>query len=235
MNFYIYEKDKKIIKYCKEIINKTFFSKNISYQFFEEKEFKQHVEVPNKVILINPTIEKADMFIKSLRESGDYRTPIICLLDEKNMLYYIEHNCSLWFTTLCIKNKEFAEQLKIRLFNILQFYSTQPSFSLYQDGELFKVPYQDILYIEKELHTNQCQIVTLHKRFSIRSSVKKIEQDLKDVSFFFKCHQSCIINLQNVIRIDFSLNKIYFEKESLSLLSRSKRKELKVKYKLYHS
>ena len=235
MNFYIYEKDRKTINYCKDIINKTFFSKNVSYQVMEEKEFNPHFEDSNKVILIDPTMEKAELFIKELRESGDYRTPIICLLNESNMLYYIEHNCSLWFTTLCIKNKEFAAQLKIRLLNILHFYSTQPSFSLYQDGELFKVPYQDILYIEKELHTNQCQIVTMHKRFLIRSSVKQIEQDLKDVSFFFKCHQSCIINLQNVIRIDFTSNKIYFEKESLSLLSRSKRRELKVKYKLYHS
>lgn len=235
MNFYIYEQDKHTIFYCKEIINKVFFSRNLSYQVFEEKEFHPHLDDKNKVILIDPTMDNAETFIKELRESGDYHTPIICLLSEKDMLYYIEHNCSLWFSTLCIKNKEFEEQLKIRLLHIIQFFCTQPSLSLCQEGELFKVPYQDILYIEKELHSNQCLVVTLHNRFSIRSSVKKMEDDLKDVSFFFKCHQSCIINLQNVIRIDFSSNKIYFENEALSLLSRSKRKELKMKYKLYHS
>ena len=59
MNFYIYEQDKHTIFYCKEIINKVFFSRNLSYQVFEEKEFHPHLDDKNKVILIDPTMDNA--------------------------------------------------------------------------------------------------------------------------------------------------------------------------------
>ena len=235
MNFYIYENDLKYVKCCKELINKMFFPLSLSYKIKEIKDVKEFIKDTNKVLILNPKLHDADSLVEQLRNSGDYRTPIICLLKKSEMLYFIEHNCSLWFSTLCVKNHNFSEQFMNRLYNILRFYKQQPSLSIIQNGEIYKILYQDILYIEKELYTNQCRIVTINASFSIRSSVKQIEQKLGCESNFFKCHQSCIVNLQNVIHIDFASNKIYFEKGDLSLLSRSRKQELKIKFQLYQT
>ena len=98
-------------------------------------------------------------------------------------------------------------------------------------GELYYIPHQDILYIEKSLNDNTSNIVTKNKAYNIRKTIKELEVELGNTINFIKTHRSCIVNLNNIIHIDFENNIIAFVNKEIDLLSRSHKKNLKERLK----
>ena len=74
---------------------------------------------------------------------------------------------------------------------------------------------------------DDCIVVTKDNEYVIRKSIVTILDELDDS--FCKSHRSCIVNINNIRRVDFDNNIIYFDNSSIDLLSRSNRKSLKEK------
>ena len=101
----------------------------------------------------------------------------------------------------------------------------------FHKGELFYIPYKDILYIEKSLNDNTSNIVTKSHIYNIRKTIKELEVELSNTIDFIKTHRSCIVNLKNVKHIDFDNNIIKFANKEINLISRTHKKALKERLK----
>lgn len=90
-----------------------------------------------------------------------------------------------------------------------------------------KILYKEINYIEKEPLQNRCIIHLVNKDEKIiAKTILNIKKELGPM--FFQTHKSCLINLDNIKRINFAKFTIYFKNgDSINLLSHDARKELR--------
>lgn len=105
-------------------------------------------------------------------------------------------------------------------------YNKKKVFSFYSDKILYKIPYSQILYIEKELNGKKVSIVCKQAVYEISKSIVEMEKLLDNR--FVKSHQSALINKDNIDYIDFNSNKIVFENsKECNLISRTNKKNLR--------
>ncbi len=107
------------------------------------------------------------------------------------------------------------------------FNEVQSSFNFIFNNVYYQISHNDILYFEKSLNNNFTTIITKTSSYKIKKSITKITNEFKNSNVFFKTHQSCIVNLKNIKKVDFTNNIIYFTNCKINLLSRDKKKELK--------
>jgi len=91
----------------------------------------------------------------------------------------------------------------------------------------YRVPFDDILYIEKVQDNPKCIIYTENgTKYEINSTITKLINILGPN--FFQSHKSCIINIDKIKKINYADNTITFiNNECVYLLSNRKKKELK--------
>ena len=91
----------------------------------------------------------------------------------------------------------------------------------------YRVPFDDILYIEKVQDNPKCIIYTENgTKYEINSTITKLISILGPN--FFQSHKSCIINIDKIKKINYADNTITFiNNECVYLLSNRKKKELK--------
>lgn len=91
---------------------------------------------------------------------------------------------------------------------------------------IYKIDFNDILYIIKEEGQRNTIIKTFYQKYSISSSLTEVEEKLN--GDFLRTHRACIVNKTNVKRIDFKEKFIVFKNdEKINLLSRNYQKEVK--------
>ncbi|GAA0102925.1 two-component system response regulator RgaR [Paraclostridium bifermentans] len=91
------------------------------------------------------------------------------------------------------------------------------------EGKTIIIPINSILYIEVE-----CRVALIHtdnEIYKIRESIKNLESQLTEYSFF-RCHRAYLINLFKINSID---KNSVFIKDNEILVSRYKMKDLKSK------
>ena len=129
---------------------------------------------------------------------------------------------------LDVLEKQLADSLE----TALEINMANKSLCYNNKGELFYIPYQDILYIEKSLNDNTSNIVTKIHIYNIRKTIKELEDELSNTIDFIKTHRSCIVNLKNIKHIDFENNIIKFANKETNLISRTHKKALKERLKV---
>lgn len=91
---------------------------------------------------------------------------------------------------------------------------------------IYRIPYGQICYIEKEPDVKRCIIHTINNNYYISGSINGILSHLNDD--FCRTHQSCIVNLNNIERIDLSSNMIIFKNgNKTDMLTAKMKKEVK--------
>ena len=91
----------------------------------------------------------------------------------------------------------------------------------------YRVPFDDILYIEKVQDNQKCLINTENgNQFEIITTITDLVRKLGPN--FFQSHKSCIINVEKIKKINYADNTITFiNNESVYLLSNRRKKQLK--------
>lgn len=95
-----------------------------------------------------------------------------------------------------------------------------------QDGEIIRIPYKDILFIEKDKYEDCLYVETSDNRFKYKTNIAKVEKILEGDKRFYKSHRSCIINLYKVTKLNTSVPVIWLNNKYTNCLSRDKKKEL---------
>lgn len=90
-----------------------------------------------------------------------------------------------------------------------------------------KILYKEINYIEKEPLHNRCIIHLTNKEEKlVAKTILNLKKELG--TMFFQSHKSCLINKDNIKRIDYANYTIYFKNgDKTNLLSFESRKELR--------
>lgn len=89
------------------------------------------------------------------------------------------------------KFKEVMDRAALRLSK------TERTLLFSAEGESFRIPTADILFAEAFGHT--VAIVSRRGRFEFRDSLSRTQERLG--SGFVRCHRSCIVNLQAIVRV----------------------------------
>ncbi len=233
VNFIIYE-DKEIIRknYIK-IIHKLMGKSDVSYEIHQYssytsslKEFIRNNIGQNIYILDIEVPGKSGLDLaREIRLTGDVDSQLIVVTAHKEMLdnTFINRSLILNFVSKfdnCDEN--LLQALKDAYINCTR----HKAYIFKNDGDLYRIPYDDIYYFEIDSLSGSVNLYTKTKVFNIKKTIRSILEDLKDPRFM-KTHKSCIINLYNVSRVDLSNLVIYFTEEiSTDLLSRNYKKEL---------
>lgn len=238
MNFIIYEDEKQYSAKYKNVIHKLLGTTNLNYKIIEFNEYSDKTEIElekiegNKVYIldIEVTGKNGLELARNIRKKGDWTSPIIIVTshEEFKTVGYTGKILMLNFIT---KNVELEKYLADSLETALEINMANKSLRYTNKGELFYIPHQDILYIEKSLNDNTSNIITKSHTYNIRKTIKELEEELACAIHFIKTHRSCIVNLNNITHIDFENNIIAFINKEIDLISRSNKKALKERLK----
>lgn len=234
INFIIYEDNKKWQQTYKDSILKIIGQNNIKYNItiFDKYETNLKEKINHlygkKIYLLDLEVPgKSGLdFAREIRKSGDWYSPIIIITSHecfKNEGY----TSKILMLDFIVKNENTPKLLTESIELALTINEKKESFNFTYNNEYYQIPYDDIFYFEKNLNDNYTTIITKNQTYKIKESITNLSTKFNDLTFFFKTHQSCIINLNNIEKIDFKNNIIYFQDFQISLLSRNKKKELK--------
>lgn len=232
MNFIIYEDNGKFEQYYKKTIFELMCYSSLTYNVLSFRNDNLDNVFGNKIYLINvDSFNKGGTdFALKIRTSGDWMSPIIfiSLTDERELF-----NCANLLILGYLFKKDMNGDKLLDLLRIaLKINSCKKIFSFTMKKDLYQVPYEDILYIEKNLNDNSSVIVTKEKDYIIRKSIVNLEKEFLNEETFYKTHRSCIVNVMNIRKVNFEEGIISFNKCQIDLLSRANKKGLKNKLEL---
>lgn len=228
INFVIYENELEL-KNCYEMIilnilgNKQENFKIIDYLGESQKNCDRNI-----YILSSKDIFETLDIAKKIRDSGDWTSQIIIISNlekEDNSIFsnrllildYIDYNDNI------------NESLKRAICVAYKILTKNKTLNFRFNGETYRIPYQNILFIEKGNNLNYCTIYTKHdNQYIIKDTINNLEEKL-DSAYFMKTHRSCIVNLYNILYYNYADNIIKFKNKEIDLIARERRQILKSK------
>lgn len=238
MNFIIYEDEKEYATRYKNVIHKLLGPMTLNYKIIEineynEKSKQQLNEIEgNKVYILDIEVPgKSGLELaRKIRKTGDWTSPIIIVTSHEEFKA-VGYTAKILMLNFISKNQKLEKDLSETLEVALEINMANKALRYTNKGELYHIPHQDILYIEKSLNDNISNIVTRNRTYNIRKTIKELERELSNDINFVKTHRSCIVNLKNIVHIDFENNIIAFINKEIDLLSRANKRVLKERMK----
>ena len=234
INFILYEEKTEWQEYYKKVINNIFLTRKEKYKILVFSKYsndvkeKIHTLIGKNIYLLSmDTLPLTGLDLaKKIRQKGDWKSPIILttLEEEKQKKGFTSKILAI---DVLRKEKNMKSSLKKALLIALQIQDRYKSFNFMYNHILYQIPYHDILYFEKDLNHNYTSIITKTNIYKIKESITNIEKQVSNSPYFFKTHQSCIVNIRNIKKVDFQEHIIYFKNQEIDLLSRNKKKALK--------
>ena len=216
MNFIIYDNINKKGQY-ENIIYNFVGIREEEFKIFNFSDYKPSSYTNNIYIISTSSIKEGLKLANSIRQNNDWKSQIIIIINKLLILDYIDIN-----NFVC-------DQLKEDFYIAYKILTKNKNLSFIYNSEIIKIPYNDILYIEKLNNQNYCTIYTKKTKYVIKNTITMLEKSL-DSACFMKTHRSCIVNLQNIKNYCCPKNIIYFNNGiSIDLISRDKRQILKSK------
>ncbi len=240
LNFIIYEDQKVMSELYQNVIHQFIGQKKECYHIIHISEFNESSKRKlislegRKIYILDVKVpgKSGFDFAREIRFSGDWISQIIII----SAFDYFKHHAftgKMLALDFISKKENVSTRLRETLELAYQISTTNRFFSFQHNGELFHLPYHDILYFAKNLNDNYTSIVTNKNTYKVKKSILQIERILENDLRFLKTHQSCIVNLHNIQSVNLSNQVISFGEKKINLLSREHKKELKKK--LTHS
>ena len=225
----VYEDEEVSIKKNRKIIQESL--KYIDYRINVFKEYNEEL-----IKIIHNKNRK--LYIISL-EAGNYQGLNLAVDIRKQGLddiVILTANCAKYYDTtfnnrllafdyIC-KNTDYDKRLMDAISEAGKILTNNQMFIFKYNHVIYRIPFKNINYIEKETNIKRCIIHTCNKESYIVSSIDKLANMLK--LNFIKTHQSCIVNLDNIKILDCINNKIVFENDDYTtLLTEHTKREIK--------
>ena len=233
MNFILYEDDMQYVIIYKEVINSLMGYSNLNYKTTVISKWEDNTKElfdnldGNKIYILDIEVEGKNGLdvARMIRDEGDWISPIIMVTSHEKFKT-VGYTSKVLMLDFILKRDNLKDNLFEALRVALKINGIRKTYSFLHKGEAYQIPYDDILYIEKNLNDNCSCIVTKREEFVIRKSIVNIEKELEGTTFY-KSHRSCLINIDNVRHIDFDNGVIFFDEKATNLLSRANKPKLK--------
>jgi len=233
VNFIIYEDKKTVRDNYEKLIHKFMGNNDTAYKIYQFSDYtlglKELIKKStghNIYILDIEVPGKSGLDLaREIRSNGDMDSQLIIATAHRELLVNSFINRSLILNFIS-KFDNCEGNLISAITNAYTNITRHKSFVFKTDGEVYRVPYNDILYFAIEPGNGHICLYTKDKTFCVKKSISNVLQQLPDARFM-KTHKSCIVNLYNIESIDLSELEIHFYGgQSTYLLSRNYKKEL---------
>ena len=228
IKFIIYEKEEQCKSYYEMVILNFIGRKEEKYKIVDYNS-EENIKHDQKIyILSSNKTEEALNKAKEIRNNNDWSSQIIIISNLKGIKKNILINRLLVLDYIDI-NSDIKDRLKDTLYQAYYILNSNKTLNYIMNGEINKIPYNDILYIEKGNNQNYCTINTLDNKYIIKTTINNLEKKL-DSTYFMKTHRSCIVNIYNINNYNYSTNTVNFINDTkIDLIAREKKKILKQK------
>ena len=236
MNFIIYEDMKKYSNIYRKVIMKLMGSNNLNYNIIEINKYDKDTSNKlldikgNKIYLLDIEVpgKSGIEFAREIRNMGDWTSPII-IISSHNEFKSVGYIRKILMFDYISKEDDIFNNLYESLMLAQEILLAKKTFCFKEKGEIFQIPINDILYIEKSINDNLCIIVTVNNTYKIRSTIQRLENEFVDSSNFVRIHRSYLVNMRNIKQINFELGEVYFEGDRVAFISRNNKKKFKDK------
>ncbi len=237
INFVIYEDDNEWTKEYKKITHR-FMGKNddlykiYTYTSYSDKLLENIKKLNGQNVFILDIEVKGKSGLDLAREIRKFKKTmndqIIIVTAHQDLVSNAFHQ-KLLMVDFISKFDDLDSKLLACYREIYEIFNSNKCLSFKQDGEIVRIPYNDILFVEKNTVGDYLVIETLSDEVKFKSNIAKVEKMLSDDARFFKTHRSCIVNTFKITKLNSSLPVIYFGDKYTTCLSRDKRKALEEK------
>lgn len=231
LNFIIVEDCEYFLEQYKRIISEYMFKTKIKYKIYSFKEYNQDFDdisnkmLENKVYILDiETRSKNGLKVAmEIREKDLYSTLIFISAFEKEYSREILRS-ELQILSFISKEEDWEKDLKHKISTIIKRLKKTSLIQFEENGILYLIPENSILYITKDKGARKSRIVTDNSSVYCYRTLTSFEEDLDLV----RTHRNCLVNLQRVESFDFINKVINFDnKTSIDLLSRKYNKSIK--------
>ena len=232
LNIIVYEDDMRLMQKNIGLINRILADYDIDYHIHKfsgfNEEFRKIINTNNifKIYILDMQISDiSGIEVASYIREIELDSIIIFVNAFNDCLNDIFYNRLMVLDYIC-RYDGYENRLKDDIESIIKIYNKNRIFSFKYNYIMYRIPYSDINYIEKEPLIKRCIIHTQDNQLYIINSIEKLIKIL-GVNFI-KTHQSCIVNIDNILEIDCVKNIIVFKNgEETHLLTDKAKRELK--------
>ena len=234
INFIIYEDEDYFYNLYKNIIHKFMGSSDDSYKIYYFKNYSEKMiefikNLSGQNIYILDIEVRGKSGIDLAREIRKYKRTnddqIIIATAHQDLVENAFHR-KLLMVDFISKFDALEDMLLSSFRESYITFNESKVFSYKQDGEIIRIPYKDILFIEKDKYEDCLYIETLDNKYKYKGNIAKVEKILSSDKRFFKSHRSCIVNVYAITKLNTSVPVIWFKDKYTNCLSRDKKKEL---------
>jgi len=232
INVIIYENENSFLQNNVNCVYRAFANNDTDYRVYKYKTYTKELDntikhLENKKIYILD-IEVPD--INGLEVAARIRE-----IDNESIIIFVtsyeKYKNDVFYNRLSALDFVFKYQgYEQRLIDTIKYaidiYGRNKTFVYTYKHTVYRIPYNQICYIEKEPIIKRCIIHTYTADYCIIGTLNGLMDKLE--RNFFRSHQSCIVNTNNIKKIDNISNTIYFGKGiTTDMLTNQNKKELK--------
>lgn len=227
INVIIYGENDNYIKKNIKVVNIALAKYNVDYRIYAFNDYNEDFETIVKNDLIKIYI--IDVFSGgkgidvALRIRKKEINSIIIFIADCNKYQNAVFLNRLMVLDFIFRDNNYEVRLCDDLIYALKVIYEKRSFVFKYNHVLYRMSYSQINYIEKETGIKRCIIHTVNGNYYVVNSIQKLKEILG--SSFFKSHQSCIVNLKNIKKVNLVNNVIVFNNGEYTILFSSKYKK----------
>ena len=233
LRFIVCEDNKDFLSRLCNVVNKIMINYNFEYKISKFTGYNKEVEeiikkkYEQKIYILD--IELGDISgleIASEIREHDLDSIIIFVTSHNECRNDIFHSRLLAIDYIP-KDRLWQERLESTLEYTIKTVNRRRVLAFEFNYNSYRVPFDDILYIEKIQDNQKCLINTENgSQYEIMATITELSKKLGPN--FFQSHKSCIINIDKIKRINYADNTITFiNNECVYLLSNRKKKQLR--------
>ena len=231
INFIICDDVKQYRDMVEHIVDSFMMKNKIEYKthVFEDydSEFVKIVEskLSFKIYILDiETPTKSGIDIARLIRNKDVDSVLIFLTGHQELGHVVMKNDFL-FLSYINKFDNCEQRLKKSLDKALQLLKVKSIIRFKDNGVIYTIPQDDILYITRDSVERKCIIITDYSEFKVGKTLNELEEIVNDN--FIKTHRACLMNSKRILSFSKSQKEVVFDNGMTSdLISTRFNKEL---------
>ena len=194
-----------------------------SYMMKNKLEYKTHIfedynsdfikivesKLPFKVYILDiETPTKSGIDIARIIRNKDVDSVLIFLTGHQELGHIVMKNDFL-FLSYINKFDDCENRLIKSLDKALQMFKIRSVIRFKDNGVVYTIPQDDILYITRDSVERKCVIITDYNEFKVGKNLAELEELLNDN--FIKTHRACLMNTKRIMSFSKTQKEVVFD------------------------
>ena len=195
----------------------------VSYMMKNKLEYKTHIfkdydsdflkivesKLSFKVYILDiETPTRSGIDIARLIRNKDVDSVLIFLTGHQELGHVVMKNDFL-FLSYINKFDDCEKRLTKSLDKALQMFKIKSIIRFKDNGVVYTIPQDDILYITRDSVERKCIIVTDYSEFHVGKNLAELEEEVNDN--FVKTHRACLMNTKRILSFSKSQKEVVFD------------------------